>query len=368
MVLEGGFGGPQHRIAQVAVGLRDHDIETVVVMPKRGSDRFAAHLGRTGTEYRQIGLHNMGRRLGAAAMWAVTFLPELVRLTMLLRRLRPDVVHCNGAWQPKGVLAARLARSRVVLHLNDTLSSRPMRAAFRAIAPLCHGFVVAGERVRETYLVTPALRAKPTAVIQAPVDTRRFDPEAVEPSGAAKADGEIRVATVANISPQKGYEHLVEVARIVSAERDDVRFRAVGMVPERQREYAAQVKDAAPAACVFDDPTDNVPGVLAAADIYLCSSVMEASPLSVWEAMAMALPVVSADVGDVGRFVVDGEAGFVVPVADVRALADRVLQLAAEPELRLEMGSRARSIAEDQLDVERCVAAHQAFYEEVARG
>lgn len=79
-------------------------------------------------------------------------------------------------------------------------------------------------------------------------------------------------------------------------------------------------------------------------DKYICS-VAESSPVSVWEEMAMARPVVSTDVGGVARHARDGEAGFIVPVEDDAAMADKIAQLLGTPARRIEMGAAARKAA-----------------------
>jgi glycosyltransferase involved in cell wall biosynthesis len=80
-------------------------------------------------------------------------------------------------------------------------------------------------------------------------------------------------------------------------------------------------------------------------DIYVCSSLAESSPVSVWEAMAMARPVVSTDVGDVPRHVEDGKAGYIVGVGDHEAMAERLALLCADPDMRRRQGETARRIA-----------------------
>ncbi len=368
VVLEGRFGGPQHRIAQVATVLRERGVETTVVLPRRGSERFREELEARGVPYRTLRLHNLSRRPWDAIVWALTFVPELVALTMALRRLRPGVVHCNGVWQPKAVLAGRLAGSRVVLHLNDTREGRLLRLLFRAVAPLCHGFVLAGERVRSHYLTTAALRRKPAKVIQAPVDVARFDPDAVD-SAAIFGEATYNVVTVGNVNPDKGIEYLVAAAGLIASERPDIRLHVFGAATPRQAAYGESLRAAAaqlPAGAVtMHGSVNDVPAVLAAADAYVCSSVSEASPLSVWEAMAMRLPVVSTDVGDVARLVGDA-AGIVVPARDPRALAEAVLSLSADPERQRAMGTAGRSVAVAELDLRICAARHAAFYRRVA--
>jgi glycosyltransferase involved in cell wall biosynthesis len=63
------------------------------------------------------------------------------------------------------------------------------------------------------------------------------------------------------------------------------------------------------------------------ADIFLNASKVDNQPLSILEAFACGLPVVTTNAGGIPYMVTDGETGFVVPVGDYRALADRALEL-----------------------------------------
>ena len=87
---------------------------------------------------------------------------------------------------------------------------------------------------------------------------------------------------------------------------------------------------------------DDVPSFLRAADICVFTSVSEASPSTVWEAMSMGRAVVTTDVGSVSQYIRDGKSGFVVPIRDVKALAQRVELLLGNPALRRQMGTEAR--------------------------
>ena len=79
------------------------------------------------------------------------------------------------------------------------------------------------------------------------------------------------------------------------------------------------------------------------------------------EAMQHGLPVVTTTVGAIPEVVVDGETGFLVPPDDVTALADRLARLAAQPDLRRQMGAAARHRYRTQFTLEaferRLVAA-----------
>ncbi len=88
--------------------------------------------------------------------------------------------------------------------------------------------------------------------------------------------------------------------------------------------------------------------------------------MTVFEAMAMAKPIVSTDVGDVSQLITNGENGFVVPVRDASALAEKVTLLIESEELRKKFGSKVRQVAIDHLDIEICARRHAEFYRMLA--
>ena len=115
----------------------------------------------------------------------------------------------------------------------------------------------------------------------------------------------------------------------------------------------------------FYGSSENIPSVLKATDIYICSSISEASPISVWEAMSMGKAIVSTDVGDVAKFIKDGENGYIVPIKDVSTLVKKAGVLIENSDLREKLGINARKIAVKNLDVEICVKKHADFYRKI---
>lgn len=207
--------------------------------------------------------------------------------------------------------------------------------------------------------------------IQAPVDTFIFDPQKVSPHQKMGCFEGLKIVTVGNINPLKGIEYLVEMASILNSQHNNLSFFVVGSHLANQKEYSEEVfglvEDFKLKNVHFFDPSDNVPSVLRASDIYVCSSIAEASPISVWEAMAMAKPIVSTDVGDVARFIKNGEIGFVVPTRDAAALAEKVAQLVEDEKLRKSFGAKARDVAIRYLDISICAKKHAEFYKEIIK-
>jgi glycosyltransferase involved in cell wall biosynthesis len=107
----------------------------------------------------------------------------------------------------------------------------------------------------------------------------------------------------------------------------------------------------------------DVPAILNASDVFVLSSRWEGNPLSVMEAMAAGLPVVSTAVGGVPELVREGETGLLVPSGDAAALARALQALVDDPARREAMGKAARQHAITHFDIRHTVRQYEALYE-----
>jgi glycosyltransferase involved in cell wall biosynthesis len=100
---------------------------------------------------------------------------------------------------------------------------------------------------------------------------------------------------------------------------------------------------------------EDIPALLAAADIFALPSHFEGLPMSVIEAMLVGLPVVASNIRGPREQVVHGETGLLVPPATVAPLAEALCRLAADPALRARMGQAGRRRAVELYDEARVV-------------
>ena len=113
----------------------------------------------------------------------------------------------------------------------------------------------------------------------------------------------------------------------------------------------------------------DVADILRASDVFVLSSRWEGNPMSVMEAMAAGLPVVSTAVGGVPELVREGETGRLVPSEDARALAQAMQALVDDPARRQAMGAAARQHAIAHFDIRHTVRMYEELYERLlARG
>jgi len=167
------------------------------------------------------------------------------------------------------------------------------------------------------------------------------------------------VTQVSWIIPEKGIADLLAAARLVIAQNPNVHFAFVGEGAYRER-YIREAAELGLEGHVtwtghVDDPMAE--GVYAAADVVCQASRWEeVFGYVIAEAMSCSKPLVATRVGGIPELVEDSKTGFLVDRGDVRAIADRILDLAADRELRERMGRAGRQAVGEKFDLERNVA------------
>jgi glycosyltransferase involved in cell wall biosynthesis len=203
-------------------------------------------------------------------------------------------------------------------------------------------------------------------------------------------DGDFAVLCVANLRAEKGVDAFVEA--VVRARHDTsqgghgrgehgagagsepagatlghgrrLRGLIAGDGPERER---LQPLVAGVDGVELLGSRGDVPDLMTACDAVALLSEAEALPMSILEAMALARPVVTSDVGGAGEAVVDGGTGIVVPCGDTAAAAAALARLAADPAAARAMGERGRVRQRKHFEGEAMVDGYWRALEEVAR-
>ena len=109
-----------------------------------------------------------------------------------------------------------------------------------------------------------------------------------------------------------------------------------------------------------------MPDIYRSKDLLLMPTVREGLPLAVLEAMACGLPVVASDCSSLPELIDHGKGGFLCPVGDVAAFAEKVNLLAESPALRREMGEYNRARVERMFTLDRMASEYEALFESVA--
>ena len=115
-------------------------------------------------------------------------------------------------------------------------------------------------------------------------------------------------------------------------------------------------------------PNDELPRYLASADIYVSTSLSDAGlAASTAEAMACGLPVIITDFGDNKKWVEDGINGFIIPLKDPKSLAEKIIYLLKNEDVRKEFGKRNRKIIEERNNYYKEMKKMENIYEQLIR-
>lgn len=112
---------------------------------------------------------------------------------------------------------------------------------------------------------------------------------------------------------------------------------------------------------------EDVPTLLATADIALLTSHEEGFSNAIIEYMATGLPAIVTDVGGNAEAIAHNEVGLVVPPRDPVALSEAILRLAQDPALRHRFGTAAKALARSRYSLEACVENYMALYRRLLR-
>jgi glycosyltransferase involved in cell wall biosynthesis len=110
---------------------------------------------------------------------------------------------------------------------------------------------------------------------------------------------------------------------------------------------------------------EDVPSLLAAADVFVLSSLSEGISVTLLEAMAASLPIVATGVGGNPEVVLHGETGLLSPRRDARAMGLNLAALATDARRRAQMGAAGRRRVETVFTQERMHRRYAALYGEM---
>lgn len=305
----------------------------------------------------------------------------LAALVRLLRRMRraddvPMIVHTHSS--KAGILGRVAARAAGIHHVVHTyhgfgFNDRQPRALFaafvateRAVAPLTSAFVCVS---RENLRAGSALRVldpRRTTLIRSGFDLDQFRPAAADGDRLRRElglrDETPLVGTIACLKPQKAPLDFVAAAQRVARTRPDVHFVVAGdgvLRPEVERARdAAGLRDRLHLLGWRRD----VPDLLAALDAFALCSHWEGLPRVIPQAQSLGVPVVATAVDGTREAIDEGRTGLLVAPGDADAMADRLLRLLGDRELRQRLGD-AGAAAVGEFDAALMVARHGELYE-----
>ena len=175
----------------------------------------------------------------------------------------------------------------------------------------------------------------------------------------APASGEPMVLlTVGRLAPEKGHLGLVEAFSLALNRGLDARLVIIGGGPEEPRIRKAIAARGLETKVLLagPQPEARVLEAMSQAHLFVLSSLAEGLPVVLMEALALELPVIAPAIAGIPELVEDGRTGFLFTAGRWDELADRMMAMAGDRELRGRLAAAGRARVVDEFDVARAVA------------
>ncbi len=302
-------------------------------------------------------------------------------LSRLVADFQPDVVHTHSA--KGGMLGRRAAwanRVPAVLHTvhgapfhpyQSAVARQLFRSCEKVAARWCHRMISVADAMTDLMVDAGVASRDKFVTIYSGMDVQPYlDAHLHRQSVRQKyrfADDDIVIGKVARLFHLKGHDDLVTAAATVIKSNPKVRFLLVGDGILRQSLQTRIDQLGLNGHFVFTGlvPPAEVPGLMAAMDVLVHTSLREGLARALPQALIAGRPVVTYDIDGAREVAINDQTGFLVSPGNVTELASRIGHLAGDPVARARMGATGRQRFTDQFRHETMTRRIRETYQQV---
>lgn len=341
-------GGAENMAAQLAVHLDKSkvDVEVISMYPRQGHP-FEKKIEEAG-----IPIHYMDKKGHAS-------LGTMIRLWKCLSRMKPDVVHTHiyaTFYAIPWVLTHRAKQVHTIHTKPDEEFPGILFGCLRLCSKLRKLKLVVISKANQQ-IACKAFRSTPEEYpcVNNPVELSRF-------YSGQKNPENVTFVSVGRLNPVKNFSLALRAMPRVLSQVPNARVVIVGdgELAGELREEARELGVAE--RVIFAGEQSRPEDFLAVADVYLLTSHVEGLPLSVLEAMASGLPVISTNVGGMPDLV--KENGTLIGDDDMDALAREMIRFAKDGALRERCGRESLKMVKEYA-ADRCAKAYLEIYNNI---
>lgn len=346
------FGGGEKWMVNAARGL--HERGHQITLASRKNSRILKYAAQKNVPTNVIEIHSDISPF------------KTLQISTYLKQQKIDILVCNLNKDVRVAgLAARIAGTPVVLARHGMLLCSRKWKHQLTLTRLTDGIITNSKTIRDTYADYGWFERDFVKVIHNGLDI----PEHVTPHNFSRDfPGKKIIYSAGRLAEQKGFNYLIEAARILRQKRDDLVFVVSG-----EGKLETVLKDQVRAAglersFVFEGFTPDIYPRLKGCDLFVLASLFEGMPNVVMEAMAMAKPVIVTDVNGARELVEDGKTGCIIPPKNPEAIARTIETLIDSPETMTELGKNGKQRVADLFTIKKMVDNLEQHLEYMLRG
>lgn len=361
-----GFGGSANALANLINNLdRDRFVPSVVVK------NYGSQIGKIrNAEILKLTDYKEPEKLsnfGFFVYFIMKLFQEATKIYFIIKKSKISLVHVNTniiSGIP-AIIASKVSGIPCVCHIRQT---RQLIKRERIFAKLVDKFIVLNKTVFE--MLKKEIPESKISIIYDGLDLETFQNTEI---GIFKKefnlDGASVVGMIGRIVEGKGHREFILVAKEVLIKKNNTVFLIVGDSKGSNDTYYNCVKDLVKTESleknvIFTGWRNDIKNVISDFDILIqCSTFPEGLPNVIIEAMASEKPVVATNIAGSSDIILNGETGFLVPPADIKAMAEKIIYLLDNPSLANIMGHKGRKRVEELFDIRKTVRSLENVYE-----
>ncbi|HWJ04069.1 MAG TPA: N-acetyl-alpha-D-glucosaminyl L-malate synthase BshA [Verrucomicrobiae bacterium] len=197
-----------------------------------------------------------------------------------------------------------------------------------------------------------------------PEEFRRLDTQGLRKRFASPE--EKIIVHISNFRPVKRICDVVAVFRRIQ-ERIPARLLLIGDGPELGSVEKCTAQWDLEEKVIFLGKQESVVELLSIGDLFILPSEKESFGLVALEAMACEMPVIASDVGGIPEVVEDSVTGYLAPVGDVEAMAEKAIEILSNDSLQKQMAAAARRLALEKFHVDKVIPQYEKFYQKIIK-
>ncbi|MCM8773771.1 MAG: glycosyltransferase, partial [Candidatus Omnitrophica bacterium] len=309
--------------------------------------------------------------LGIKKIYGLSGLKGFIRLVKLMKKEGFDIVHTYlFSENILGVIAGKIVGVKTIItSRRDTGMLREGKfrhiLSYRLTNRWVDKIVCVSEGVKRVVLNKEKVKPEKIEVIYNGVDLEKFNVQ--DSNSMVKEQLKIEpddfvVGMIANFSWIKGHKDFIQAIPLILEEVPNTTFLFIGDGHLR-KEIETEVKNTSyKDKVLFLGSRNDIPELLLIMDISVNASYSEGMSNTILESMASGVPVVATAVDGNLETVVDKETGFLVPPKTPQALAEAIIRLLKNKDLRGKLGGNARRIVRERFSLERMVRDFEDLY------
>lgn len=290
----------------------------------------------------------------------------IIQLISIFKKYKPDIIHTHLYVMSYVLPAAIFCNIKNIIHTVHSVANKELRKPVRRIMYIAYKVfsvtpVAISSYIKDTIHKEYRIDNQYIKCIYNGVDTFRF-----KNKRDIKNKQIIELIHVGKFRKEKNHKLLIESFKLVSEEIDNIQLKLVGDGELRGEIEELVEKLEIKSKVIFRGIQKDIAQELKKSDIFVLSSDWEGIPLSVIEAMAAKLPIISTKAGGVVDIVNNNEVGFLVEIGDKKGLANAIIKLSNDYEMRERFANEAVKQAK-KYDIRNKVKEYEELYKESFR-